>query len=122
MVGAFGFAELMSVMYSKRVEIVRGTVDRVVPRFADIWRYKVTALRSGVIGTFIGIIPGVGEDIGAWASYAAAKRVSKTAGGVRQGLHRRPDRRRDRRQRRRARRAHSRARRSPCPAPRRPPC
>ena len=77
MVGAFGFAELMSVMYSKRVEIVRGTVDRVVPRFADIWRYKVTALRSGVIGTFIGIIPGVGEDIGAWSSYAAAKRFSK---------------------------------------------
>jgi putative tricarboxylic transport membrane protein len=78
MVGAFGFAEVLSVMYSRRVELVRSTVDRVVPRFQDIWRYKVTALRSGVIGTFIGIIPGVGEDIGAWASYAAARRASKT--------------------------------------------
>jgi putative tricarboxylic transport membrane protein len=78
MVGAFGFAEVLSVMYSRRVELVRSTVDRVVPRFIDIWRYKVTALRSGVIGTFIGIIPGVGEDIGAWASYAAARRASKT--------------------------------------------
>jgi putative tricarboxylic transport membrane protein len=78
MVGAFGFAEVLNVMYSKRVEMVRGTVDRIVPRFADIWRYKVTALRSGVIGTFIGVIPGVGEDIGAWASYAAARRASKT--------------------------------------------
>jgi putative tricarboxylic transport membrane protein len=78
MVGAFGFAELMNVMYSKRVEMVRGAVDRIIPRFVDIWRYKITALRSGVIGTFIGIIPGVGEDIGAWASYAAARRASKT--------------------------------------------
>ncbi len=78
MVGAFGFAEVLSVMYSKRVVMVRGTVDRIIPRFADIWRYKITALRSGIIGTFIGIIPGVGEDIGAWASYAAARRASKT--------------------------------------------
>ena len=78
MVGAFGFAEVLNVMYEKRAEIVAGTVDRVVPRFVDIWRYKVTALRSGVIGTFIGVIPGVGEDIGAWASYAAARRASKT--------------------------------------------
>jgi putative tricarboxylic transport membrane protein len=30
-----------------------------------------------VIGTFIGILPGVGEDVAAWSSYAAAKRVSK---------------------------------------------
>ena len=78
MVGAFGFAEVLSVMYDKRAEIVSSAVDRVVPRFADIWRYRITALRSGVIGTFIGVIPGVGEDIGAWASYAAARRASKT--------------------------------------------
>lgn len=78
MVGAFGFAEVLNVMYSKRVVMARSKVDRVLPRFADIWRYKITALRSGLIGTFIGIIPGVGEDIGAWASYAAARRSSKT--------------------------------------------
>ncbi|MCB1349852.1 MAG: tripartite tricarboxylate transporter permease, partial [Maritimibacter sp.] len=50
--------------------------DRMLPRLVDLWRYKFTILRSGVIGTFVGIIPGVGEDIGAWASYAAAKRTS----------------------------------------------
>jgi putative tricarboxylic transport membrane protein len=77
MVGAFGFAEVLTVMYRERAGLVSSTVDRVVPRLADLWRYKITALRSGVIGTFIGIIPGVGEDIGAWASYAAAKRASK---------------------------------------------
>jgi putative tricarboxylic transport membrane protein len=78
MVGAFGFAEVLTVMYQRRAKIVSGTLDRIVPRFREIWRYKVTALRSGIIGTFIGVIPGVGEDIGAWASYAAAKRASPT--------------------------------------------
>jgi putative tricarboxylic transport membrane protein len=32
-----------------------------------------------LIGTFIGILPGVGEDVAAWSSYAAAKRASKEA-------------------------------------------
>ncbi|MCP4385010.1 MAG: tripartite tricarboxylate transporter permease, partial [Hyphomicrobiales bacterium] len=79
MVGAFGFAEVLTVMYRKRAEMVSTSLDRILPRARDLWRYKFTAVRSGVIGTFVGIIPGVGEDIGAWASYAAAKRTSKEA-------------------------------------------
>jgi len=39
--------------------------------------YWKTILRSGVIGVYVGILPGVGEDMAAWSSYAAAKRVSK---------------------------------------------
>jgi putative tricarboxylic transport membrane protein len=81
MVGAFGFAEVLTVMWRRRAEMVEGdrsgaSPDRVLPRLADLWRYKFTIGRSGVIGTLVGIIPGVGEDIGAWASYAAAKRTS----------------------------------------------
>jgi putative tricarboxylic transport membrane protein len=34
-------------------------------------------LRSGVIGVLTGLMPGVGEDAGAWMSYAAARAVSK---------------------------------------------
>ena len=40
-------------------------------------KYWRTILRSGVIGVYIGILPGVGEDMSAWSSYAAAKRASK---------------------------------------------
>ena len=47
-------------------------------------------MRSGIIGTAVGIIPGVGEDIGAWISYAAARRASKEKDlftkGSREGL------------------------------------
>lgn len=77
LVGAFGLAEIMNVMYQRRAVLAANTVDRVVPRFAEVWRYRRTIVRSGVIGTTVGIIPGVGEDIGAWVSYAAARRKSK---------------------------------------------
>ncbi len=40
-------------------------------------KYWRTIIRSGLIGTGIGIIPGVGEDVAAWSSYAAARRASK---------------------------------------------
>lgn len=77
LVGAFGFAEILTVMYQRRAEIVKATLDRVVPKTREVVRYWRTIGRSGVIGTSIGIIPGVGEDIGAWVSYAAARRKSK---------------------------------------------
>jgi putative tricarboxylic transport membrane protein len=78
MVGAFGFAEVLTVMWRRRPDIadLKRGVDRVLPRLGDLWRYRWTIGRSGVIGTIVGIIPGVGEDIGAWASYAVARRFS----------------------------------------------
>ena len=90
LVGAFGFAEILAVMKNRAAEMATGVVDRVVPGLADMWRYKRTIARSGIIGTVVGIIPGVGEDIGAWISYAAARRASKErhlfGKGSREGL------------------------------------
>jgi putative tricarboxylic transport membrane protein len=77
MVGAFGFAEIISVMRQSAYELVSTKIERVVPKFSEIWNNKWTILRSGVVGTFIGAIPGVGEDIAAWVSYDMAKRSSK---------------------------------------------
>ena len=56
---------------------MRDASDRILPSLRDIWNYKWTIGRSGLIGTFIGLLPGTGEDMGAWMSYAAAKRASK---------------------------------------------
>tara|TARA_R110000868_G_scaffold204702_5_gene452839 strand:+ start:1227 stop:2753 length:1527 start_codon:yes stop_codon:yes gene_type:complete len=79
MVGAFGFAEILGVMKRSAQARIVSSSDRVVPRLKDVLKYWKTTLRSGLIGTFVGIVPGVGEDVGAWASYAAAKRSSKEA-------------------------------------------
>ena len=40
-------------------------------------RYKLNIARSGLIGTFVGILPGAGADIGAWIAYAVSKKFSK---------------------------------------------
>lgn len=79
MVGAFGFSEVISVMYARRAVVVKASASLkdVIPNLRDVFKYKRTIVRSGVLGTLIGVIPGVGEDIGAWVSYAAAKRASK---------------------------------------------
>ncbi len=77
MVGAFGFAEIISVMRVEHYEVVKTKISRVLPRPRDVLKYWKTILRSGIIGTFIGAIPGVGEDIAAWVSYDIAKRSAK---------------------------------------------
>ena len=77
MVGAFGFAEIIAVMKHPVMENVSTKIDRVWPRLTDITRYWKTIIRSGIVGTIIGIIPGVGEDTAAWVSYDLAKRSSK---------------------------------------------
>jgi putative tricarboxylic transport membrane protein len=78
MVGAFGFSEVIAVMFNRRAEIVQAKTRLmdVIPNPRDVARYWRTIGRSGIIGTLIGVIPGVGEDIGAWVSYAAARRAS----------------------------------------------
>lgn len=77
LVGAFGFAEVLVAMQEKRPPVKINPFDSVIPKIRDVFQYWRTILRSGVIGTFIGIVPGVGEDVAAWSSYAAAKRASR---------------------------------------------
>jgi putative tricarboxylic transport membrane protein len=77
LVGAFGFAEILTVMSDPKVQPVKATVDSVLPKLRDVFQYWRTILRSGLIGVFIGILPGVGEDMASWSSYAAAKRASR---------------------------------------------
>jgi putative tricarboxylic transport membrane protein len=77
MVGAFGFAEVLSVMQQPLAAVIKTSADSVIPKVREVFRYWKTIIRSGVVGTLMGLIPGVGEDMGAWASYALARGASK---------------------------------------------
>lgn len=77
LVGAFGFAELLTAMRNRQAPVKISPFDTVIPKVRDVLQYWRTILRSGLIGTGVGIVPGVGEDVAAWSSYAAAKRASK---------------------------------------------
>ena len=81
MIGMFGVSE---VMRNVSGDAVRVTAEAVRPGrvFAGIGktlrRYKLNIARSGLVGTFVGILPGAGADIGAWIAYALSKKFSKT--------------------------------------------
>ena len=80
MIGLFGVSEVIrSVMEGELAYPI--TRVRTGQIFKGMWglfrKYQVNFWRSGLIGTFIGILPGAGADIAAWVAYAASKRFSK---------------------------------------------
>ena len=46
--------------------------------FKEMKKYKATLIRSSLIGTGVGAIPGIGAAISAFVAYSMAKRASKT--------------------------------------------
>lgn len=52
-------------------------IEHVFPSKSDLKRIFPTLIRSSIIGTFIGAVPGTGGDIASWVSYSQAKTWSK---------------------------------------------
>ena len=97
MIGLFGVSEVLRNMLTlgtdaastKTPEVrqpvggrfrryIRDTVASVVAPAASLLGRRVPhVLRSGTIGSLVGMLPGAGADIGAWVSLAASKRFSK---------------------------------------------
>jgi len=77
LVGSFGFAEVLTTLADPVERKLVELRDSVLPRFREVAQYWRTVFRSGVIGVLTGLMPGVGEDAGAWMSYAAAKATTK---------------------------------------------
>ena len=77
LVGVFGFTEILWVMKNPAYQAVKSASDSVIPKVREVFRYWATIIRSGLTGTFMGLIPGVGEDMGSWVSYALARNFSK---------------------------------------------
>ena len=67
------FATVESVAENKKTQ---HRIKGLFPPKEDLKKGMPIALMGGTIGTFIGILPGVGGDIGAYVSYSLAKRFS----------------------------------------------
>ena len=102
MVGAFGFAEILSVMRQEAYTVVRSKMDSVWSGLKSAFGYKVTAVRSGLIGTFMGLIPGGRRGHGRLGQLRRRAAGQPREGEVREGLAGRPGGGGDRQQRRRA--------------------
>lgn len=77
MIGLFGFPEIIQAFTQADSEILKVTRFKISDGFRTIGRHSAAVLRSALIGVGVGIIPGVGEDVGGWLSYWASKSGSK---------------------------------------------
>lgn len=78
LIGFFGIAEVLTQIESGlKVSIVQNLKGAFGPVLRDVARHWGTLVRSALIGTIIGAIPGPGGGIGNITSYAVTKRLSK---------------------------------------------
>ena len=63
--GAFAVPQIIEGMRHVEFGSMAQIKGRILPNFATIRRYLPTITRSGVIGTGVGALPGVGEDVAA---------------------------------------------------------
>ncbi|WP_425023839.1 tripartite tricarboxylate transporter permease [Planococcus ruber] len=86
MIGLFAASEAFramgSIFSTRKLTIV---VEKVKLKWIEFKILIGTILRSGAIGTFIGMIPGAGGDIAAFVAYNEAKRFSKNKDGFGKG-------------------------------------
>lgn len=82
MIGLFGVAEVF------RYVLVKDSLSEAPPvaesvslmkTLPIIWKHKWNTLRSALLGTVIGALPGAGADVAAWGAYGVAKSTSKDA-------------------------------------------
>jgi len=78
--GLFGVGQTLllverKILLTDQMNLTRSTLDFSKLRLT--LRYWKTLIRSGVIGTFVGLLPGTGSILASFMSYEAAKRSSK---------------------------------------------
>ena len=107
LIGVFAVSQVIKdiVELNRRVERVEVSKQGILMTLNDWRRQAVNLIRSSLIGTGVGILPGVGASIGSVIAYTTAKNLSKTPekfGHRRRGGHRRLRGRQQRHRRRRA--------------------
>lgn len=72
--GVFAIPELLERLYNKQQEIPivgESELQQTKDGMLAVWKYKWDALRGGIIGAFIGLLPGLGGAVSDWLSYGA---------------------------------------------------
>lgn len=80
LIGVFAVSQIINdiLELGKRVDRIEASSKGLLMSLRDWIKHGANMLRSGLIGTFVGILPGVGASIGSVIAYTFAKNVSKT--------------------------------------------
>lgn len=76
LMGAFAIPQIIEGLRHVNTGQLVALKGRIMPNTKAIKRHMPTIARSGVIGTGVGALPGVGEDVAGWVSYGVGKSVS----------------------------------------------
>lgn len=79
LIGLFAVAEVLCGVedLSKSGNNAAKQAKKVMPNLKDLWDNKINLIRSSLIGTFLGSMPGVGTDVASFIAYGQAKNWSK---------------------------------------------
>ncbi len=77
LMGAFAIPQIMDGLRATVMVAQVPQLGRIVPKFREVLRRMPAITRSGAIGTGVGALPGVGEDVAGWVSYGVGKASSK---------------------------------------------
>jgi putative tricarboxylic transport membrane protein len=80
LIGLFALSQVINdvLRLDNAIEQISISRQKLFPAMADWKQHAVNMLRSSVIGTWIGILPGIGANIGSVAAYSTARTFSKT--------------------------------------------
>ncbi|MBC8440992.1 MAG: tripartite tricarboxylate transporter permease [Deltaproteobacteria bacterium] len=78
--GLFGIGQTLilverGIMKNHDIQLSRSSLD--FSKLFKLFKYWKTLIRSGVIGTFVGLLPGTGSILASFLSYDVTKRLSK---------------------------------------------
>lgn len=79
LIGLYSIPEVISMLSSdnKGEQETRSSFTGALSSLRDVLAQKVNLIRSSIIGTIVGIIPGAGSSIASFIAYDAAKRASR---------------------------------------------
>jgi len=80
LIGLFAVSEVLSVTENifQQTYVTKEKIKITLPKWSEIKQNGGLIIKSGIIGTFIGALPGAGADVAAFVAYNEAKRSSKT--------------------------------------------
>ncbi|HKL75070.1 MAG TPA: tripartite tricarboxylate transporter permease, partial [Halanaerobiales bacterium] len=77
LIGLFGFTEVLTQIYRGSYSAIANKAGKVKPDFKGALKHLSLSIRSSIIGTFIGALPGCGGPVAALISYDSAKKTVK---------------------------------------------
>jgi putative tricarboxylic transport membrane protein len=89
LVGMYGFGEILAkIGQGPNLAVQSSSVDTRTsfPKLRELWEIRATFVRSSLIGTFLGLIPGAGATISSFVSYGVEKQYGKRGKQIGTGI------------------------------------